>query len=254
MNKANVRAAWFKGGSTCCGSVPAPSRQIYRLVLLGAPGVGKGTQAELLCARLGTCHLSTGDVFRAAKRLSRAELNPELEKALDYMRRGKLVPDQIVLDLVRQRGQCLRCAGGFVMDGFPRTVDQAEALQELLQRERLALTAAIHFVLPPDQIIARLSGRRTCPGCKTIFHVVMQPPQSDGICDHCGSTLVQREDDQPEAICVRMQAYEQSASPLLDFYHKKGLLISIDADGSPVETCKDAIAALAGHVLATLCV
>jgi adenylate kinase len=254
MKEANDRSAWFKGSSTCCGTFPAAPQPLYRLVLLGAPGVGKGTQAKLLCARLSTCHLSTGDVFRAAKRLSRGELNPELEKALGYMRRGELVPDQIVLDLVRQRGQCLRCAGGFVLDGFPRTVDQAGALHEMLQREHLALTAAIHFVLPLEQIIARLSGRRTCPGCKTIFHVAMQPPQADGICDHCGSTLVQREDDQPEAICVRMQAYEQSVSPLLDFYQKQGLLISIDADGSPVETCNRSIAALRGPVLVTPCV
>jgi adenylate kinase len=170
-----------------------------------------------------------------------------LEKALGYMRRGELVPDQIVLDLVRRRGQCLRCGGGFVLDGFPRSVDQAEDLQKMLQKENLALTAAVHFVLSPKQIIARLSGRRICPGCKTIFHVVMQPPQADGICNHCGSALVQREDDQPEAIGVRMQAYEQSASPLLDFYQKQGLLISIGADGSPVETCQDTIAALAGR-------
>jgi adenylate kinase len=247
MNEANDRAAWFKGGSTCSGTSQKPPEQLYRLVLLGAPGVGKGTQAELLCARLGACHLSTGDVLRAAKQLSRGELNSELEKALGYMRRGELVPDQIVLDLVRQRGQCLRCAGGFVLDGFPRTVDQAKALQEMLQRENLALTAAIHFVLAPEQIIARLSGRRTCPDCKAIFHVVMQPPQADGICDYCGSALVQREDDQPESIRVRMQTYEQSGSPLLDFYQKRGLLISIDADGSPVETCQDTITALAGR-------
>jgi adenylate kinase len=249
MSEANDRAAWFKGGSRCSGAFQTPPKQLYRLVLLGAPGVGKGTQAELLCARLGACHLSTGDVLRAAKQLSRGELNSELEKALGYMRRGELVPDQIVLDLVRQRGQCLRCAGGFVLDGFPRTVDQAEALQKMLQRENLALTAAIHFVLSPEQIIARLAGRRTCPGCKTIFHVVMQPPRADGICDHCGSALIQPEDDQPEAVCVRMQAYEQSASPLLDFYQKQGLLISIGADGSPAETCRGVIAALAGPVL-----
>jgi adenylate kinase len=120
----------------------------------------------------------------------------------------------------------------------------------MLQRENLALTAALHFVLSPEQIIARLSGRRACPGCKRIFHVVMQPPRANGICDYCGSALVQREDDQPESIRVRMQAYEQSASPLLNFYQKQGLMISIDADGSPVETCQYAIASLASLVLA----
>jgi len=113
-----------------------------------------------------------------------------------------------------------------------------------LQGESLALTAVIHFTLPPEQIVARLSGRRTCPGCKTTFHMAMQPPQVNGICDHCGLALVQREDDQPESIRVRMRAYEQSTSPLLDFYQNRGLLISIAADSSPVETCQHTITSL----------
>jgi adenylate kinase len=249
MNELHDRAAWFKGASTVCATIHALPRQVYRLVLLGAPGVGKGTQADLLCERLGACHLSTGDVFRAAKRLSEGEVNPELETALGCMRRGELVPDETVLALVRQRGRCLRCPAGFVLDGFPRTVEQAEALQGMLEKENLPLTAAIHYVLPPDQVIARLSGRRTCPGCKATFHVTMQPPQANGICDHCRSQLFQREDDQPESIRVRMQAYEKTAAPLLDFYLKRGLLISIDADSSPAGTFQNAINALAGPVL-----
>jgi adenylate kinase len=121
----------------------------------------------------------------------------------------------------------------------------------MLEREKLPLTAAIHYVLPPDQVIARLSGRRTCPGCKAAFHLTMQPPRAKGICDHCAGRLFQREDDQPESISVRMRAYEQSASPLLDFYQKRGLLISIDADSSPVETCQHTVTALTGAAAAT---
>jgi len=252
MNELQDRAAWFKGGSTVCATIHALPRRVYRLVLLGAPGVGKGTQADLLCERLGACHLSTGDLCRAAKRLSDGEVNPELETALGCMRRGELVTDETMLALVRQRGRCLRCPVGFVLDGFPRTVEQAVALQGMLERENLPLTATIHYVLPPDQVIARLSGRRTCPGCKAAFHLTMQPPRANGICDHCAGRLFQREDDQPESIRVRMRAYEQSASPLLDFYQKRGLLISIDADSSPVETCQHTVTALTGAAAATL--
>jgi adenylate kinase len=254
MNQLNNRTAWFKGGSALCATIPQQQWRPARLVLLGAPGAGKGTQAELLCEVLGTCHLSTGDVFRAAKQLSEGELYPEMEKALRYMRRGELVPDETVLELVRQRAQCLRCAGGFVLDGFPRTVDQAEALQKMLQKENLTLTAAIHYELSAEQVIARLSGRRICPGCKASFHLTTQPSRKDGVCDHCGVPLIQREDDQPAAIRVRMKAYEESATPLLDFYRKRGLLISIGAESSPDETCQRTIEALPEPELAVSCV
>lgn len=241
------RLAWFKGEAAHCAAPPVRRRQLYRLVLLGAPGAGKGTQAELLCARLGTCHLSTGDVFRAARDLANEESSPELAKAVDYMRRGELVPDETVLELIQKRSQCLRCPLGFVLDGFPRTVDQADALQKMLQRENLALSAVVHYVLSPDQIIARLSGRRTCSGCKASFHMALRPPQSEGICDHCGAKLFQREDDQQEWIRVRMQTYQQNAGPLLEFYQHRGLLLSIRAERSPAEICEDSITALAGR-------
>ena len=134
--------------------------------MLGAPGVGKGTQAELLCANLGACHLSTGDIFRAAKALDPGERTPALTAALDYMRRGDLVPDETVLALVAERVGCLRCEGGFLLDGFPRTVAQAEALEKLLAGEHLALDAVLSYELPLEQVVSRLSGRRTCPNCK----------------------------------------------------------------------------------------
>ena len=133
MNVKNDRAAWLKGGSALCSITPPPSSaKTWRLVLLGAPGVGKGTQAQLLSERLGACHLSTGDVFRAAKCLADGERSPALDRALGFMRRGELVPDDIVLDMVGERVGCLRCGGGFLLDGFPRTVAQAEALEKLL--------------------------------------------------------------------------------------------------------------------------
>jgi adenylate kinase len=237
MNTKNDRAAWLKGGDTLCSITPqAPPGKTWRLVLLGAPGVGKGTQAQLLAERLGACHLSTGDVFRAAKCLADGERSPALDHALGFMRRGELVPDEIVLDMVGERVCCMRCCGGFLLDGFPRTVAQAEALERLLLREKLALTAVLDFELPIEEIVARLGGRRTCSGCKAVFHVEGLPPRVEGICDHCGGKLFQREDDRPEAIRVRMAAYEKSTRPLMEFYRKRGLLVTIAAAKTPDET------------------
>jgi adenylate kinase len=235
----NDRASWLKGGHAVCSTPPQPpSAKIWRLVLLGAPGVGKGTQAQLLAEKLGACHLSTGDVFRAAKCLADGERSPALDRALGYMRRGELVPDEIVLDMVAERVRCLRCCGGFLLDGFPRTVAQAEALENLLQKERLNLTAVLNYELPLEEIIARIGGRRTCSGCKAVFHVKALPPRVEGICDHCGGKLIQREDDRPEAVRVRMAAYEKSTRPLIEFYQKRGLLVSIAAEDTPDETLR----------------
>ena len=202
-------------------------------MLLGAPGVGKGTQAELLSARLGACHLSTGDIFRAAKGLAAPERTPALTAAIEYMRRGELVPDSTVLDIVRERRGCLRCECGFLLDGFPRTVAQAEALETLLQEEKVRMDAVLNYDLPIERIVKRLSGRRTCAGCKAVYHVENRPPKKDGLCDQCGGELYQREDDRPESIRVRMEAYARSTAPLTDFYGKRGLLVTVDADGSP---------------------
>jgi adenylate kinase len=204
------------------------------LVLLGAPGVGKGTQAALLSERLGTCHLSTGDVFRAAKS-STKQPSPAMAIALDYMRQGKLVPDQTVWEMIRERIGCLRCLGGFVLDGFPRTLAQADSLRQLLEAERLQLDAVVNYVLPVSEVIKRLSGRRTCEHCKAIFHVTNQPPKQDGVCDHCRGRLFQREDDRPGSIAVRLQAYENSTEPLIQFYLHLGLLTVVLASGSPEE-------------------
>lgn len=220
-------------------------RPACRLILLGAPGVGKGTQAELLCADLGACHLSTGDMFRAAKALDACERTPALTAALEYMRRGELVPDETVLALVAERVRCLRCDGGFLLDGFPRTVAQAEALEKLLDGQKLKLDAVLSYELPLEKVVSRLSGRRTCSGCKAVFHIDARPPKTEGVCDHCGGKLYQREDDRPESIRVRMQAYERSTAPLAEFYRRRNLLISISAEGSPEEICKRSLKALA---------
>ena len=240
----NDRNAWLKGGSSQC-KIPA-HHQIHphRLVLLGAPGVGKGTQAELLSSRLGACHLSTGDIFRTAKSLSDCERTPTMTRALEYMRRGDLVPDEIVLGLVTERSNCLRCGGGFLLDGFPRTVAQAEALQECLIENQIQLEAVLSYDLPLEQVVSRLSGRRTCPACKAVYHVETRPPKMKGICDACGSALYQREDDRPESVRVRMDVYEKSTSPLTDFYRRNDLLVSISAAGTPEEIFDRSIFAL----------
>lgn len=194
--------------------------------------------------RLGACHLSTGDAFRAAKSLSDDERSPALNEALEYMRHGNLVPDKIVLDVIRERMNCLRCPSGFLLDGFPRTVAQAEALEKLLQKEKLALTAVLNYELPLDEILSRLGGRRTCSGCKAVFHVVNLPPRVEGICDFCGAKLFLREDDRPESIRVRMEVYEKSTKPLIDFYRKRGLLVTVVVGKVPEETYQRTMKAL----------
>lgn len=241
-NKSN-RAAWLEGPSATC-LPPAEVAHPWRLILLGAPGVGKGTQADLLRQRLGACHLSTGDVFRAAATRTGCEPSPAMATALDFMRRGALVPDATVWEMVRERAACLRCRGGFILDGFPRTLGQAESLKKLMEDERLSLEAVVNYELPLSEIVERLSGRRTCEKCKAVYHVTRQPSQSAGICDRCGGRLFQREDDRPESVTVRMEAYQRSTAPLIEFYRQLGLLLPIAATGSPDEICIRTTAAL----------
>jgi adenylate kinase len=160
------------------------------------------------------------------------------------MRRGDLVPDETVLALVAERVGCLRCDEGFLLDGFPRTVAQAEALEKLLAGEKVRLDAVLSYELPLEQVVSRLSGRRTCAGCKAVFHTQTRPPKVADVCDHCGGKLYQREDDRPESIRVRMEAYERSTAPLADFYRHRKLLVSISAEGSPEEIFKRTLDAL----------
>ncbi len=212
--------------------------------MLGAPGVGKGTQGDLLAQRTGACHLSTGDVFRAAGSRSDCEPSPAMKEALEYMRRGSLVPDSTVWEMVRERTDCLRCCGGFILDGFPRTLGQAESLKHLMDDEGLSLTAVVNYELPVPEIVARLGGRRTCQGCKAVYHVTERPPKVVDRCDRCAGKLFQREDDLPESIKVRLEAYDRSTAPLIDFYRKLGLLVQVAATGSPDEICERSLVGL----------
>lgn len=243
LEKSN-HAAWLKGGGARC-NVPAQLRHpVHRFVLLGPPGVGKGSQAELLGQHFGACHLSTGDVCRAAKMLNPCEMTSSMRSALHQMVRGELVCDETMLALVAERAHCLECGGGFVLDGFPRTVAQAEALEGLLASLHCPLTAVLSYELPLDQIVARLGGRRTCLSCQAVFHMESRPAKCEGVCDFCGGSLVQREDDRPDAIRMRMKEYLEKTTPVAEFYRQKGLLVSIAAQGSPEETFQRTMTAM----------
>lgn len=233
MSAQRERRGWFQAGEQWCGVEGPCPKHAYRLVLLGPPGVGKGTQAELLCKALGTCHLSTGDLFRAAQ--CQAAPSPALRTALEAMRRGQLVPDDVVVEMVRERAGCLRCQGGFLLDGFPRTTAQAVALDALLTEQGVDLDRVLCYELPLEEVVVRLSGRRICSGCKAVYHTVARPPRVEGVCDQCQARLSQREDDRPESIRVRMRAYEESTRPLAEFYRRAGKLLPIPASGTPQE-------------------
>jgi adenylate kinase len=245
------RLAWLQGPSAECQEIAA-AQYPWRLILLGAPGVGKGTQADLLHASLRACHLSTGDVFRYSGSLKKCEQSQAMQAAQAYMQRGELVPDLTVWEMVQERVACLRCGGGFILDGFPRTLVQAVSLKDLLEREQLSVSAVVNYELSIEEIVSRLSGRRTCPGCKAVFHVSERPPKVGGRCDHCGTALFQREDDRPESIKIRMEAYARSTAPLIDFYSKLDLLLPIRAKGSPEDICATTVAALEGRRAATV--
>ncbi len=239
----NDRVAWLRSPGAQCSVVPEKRENAWRLVLLGAPGVGKGTQAQLLTERLDACHLSTGDVFRSACKHNGCDQSPAMRAALEYMRRGELVPDSTVWKMVEERGHCILHCGGFILDGFPRTLAQAESLRELMGNH-VSLTAVVNYELSTEKIVQRLSGRRTCEQCKSVFHVTERPPKAEGICDRCNGRLLQREDDRPESIKVRLDAYERSTAPLIQFYKNLGVLLPIVASGSPEEILAQTMAKL----------
>jgi adenylate kinase len=168
------RAGWLQGPSFAC-SKPVGIESPWRLILLGPPGVGKGTQALLLSERLGACHLSTGDLFRSAGARTQCQQTSAMTAAIECMRGGGLVSDSTVWAVVRERVGCLHCSGGFILDGFPRTLSQAESLTQLMENEDLPLNAVVNYELPLDDIVCRLSGRRTCQQCKSVFNVLTQP-------------------------------------------------------------------------------
>jgi len=235
MAVANTRGIWLQpNGGTCTRTDCHPHRPL-KLVLLGAPGIGKGTQADMISDEFKSCPLSTGDVFRAAKGADDGRLGPAMQKAINAMKQGLLVSDEIVVALVEERARCLNCGYGFMLDGFPRTVDQAKALDDIFDKLGIELDAVLNYTLDKEEVIKRLSGRRTCRACKKTHHLVFDPPRKEGVCDACGGELFQRDDDQPEAIRQRLQVYEESTRPLEEYYAAKGLLININADGTPEE-------------------
>ncbi|SCG80856.1 Adenylate kinase [Micromonospora echinaurantiaca] len=201
-----------------------------RLVLVGPPGAGKGTQAEFIAAHLSVPKISTGDIFRANVSQG-TELGVEAKR---YMDAGKLVPDEVTINMVRDRLAEPDASEGFLLDGFPRTTPQAAALDKLLADLGTALDLVLELVVDDDEVIRRLSGRRTCRGCGKIWHVEFDPTTRDGICDRCGAELFQRDDDKPETIAARLREYAEKTAPLVDYYGAQGKLVGIDATG-PVE-------------------
>lgn len=195
-----------------------------KIIMLGAPGAGKGTQAKRLAVKYGIPHISTGDIFRANIK-NGTELG---KKAKIFMDQGLLVPDELVVDLVIDRFKEPDCEKGYVLDGFPRTIPQAKALDEALKKSKDAIEYAIDVDVPDALIINRMSGRRACLNCGGTYHVVTIPPKKEGICDVCGSELVLREDDKPETVKKRLKVYHEQTQPLIDYYQSKGILKSVD--------------------------
>jgi adenylate kinase len=246
--KKNGPAERLSGPSANGSRVADEPSRAWRLILLGGPGVGKGTQGELLSQRLGICHLSTGDLFRAAGSRKENEQTPAMVEAMKFMRHGDLVPDSTVWDLVREQRDALLSREGFLLDGFPRTLVQAELLKHFLDDEKLSLSAVVDYEMPQAEIIVRLSGRRMCRKCRSAFHVTWRPPKTEGVCDDCGGPLYQREDDNAASIAIRLEAYQHSTAPLIRFYKDLGLLTPIDAIGSAEDVYARTVTALRARV------
>ncbi len=195
-----------------------------KITMLGAPGAGKGTQAKKMAEKFGIPHISTGDIFRA-----NIKNNTELgKKAKGYMDAGQLVPDELVVDLVVDRIKAADCMKGFILDGFPRTIPQAEALDYALNNQNEKIDYAINIDVPDEVIIDRMGGRRACAGCGATYHIVNIPPKTEGKCDVCGGDLILRDDDKPETVKDRLTVYHEQTQPLIDYYDKKGSLVTID--------------------------
>lgn len=208
-----------------------------KVIMLGAPGAGKGTQAKKLASKYNIPHISTGDIFRA-----NIKNNTELgNKAKVYMDQGLLVPDELVVDLVVDRFKNPDCENGYVLDGFPRTIPQAEVLDKALANNQDAVEYAIDVDVPDEVIIDRMAGRRACLNCGATYHTITIPPKKEGICDTCDSALVLREDDKPETVKKRLSVYHEQTQPLIEYYSKKGILKSIDGTKTMDATFDDVI-------------
>lgn len=202
-----------------------------RIMLLGGPGAGKGTQAQNLTKKYSLAHIATGDILRQSVK-DGTELGL---KAKSYMDKGMLVPDDVVIGLIKERLTQDDVKHGFVLDGFPRTVPQAEALDLLTKELNMPMDAVINIKTSPDVVVERLSGRRTCRDCQTVYHILYSPPKTDGKCDRCGGELYQRDDDKEETIRKRLEVYEKQTFPLLEYYKTSGNLLEVSGDVSIAE-------------------
>ena len=191
-----------------------------KLILLGAPGAGKGTQAEIISSELKIPTISTGNILRAAMR----EGSPVGVRAKSFVDAGKLVPDDVIIDIVKERLSRDDCTAGYILDGFPRTIPQAEAMEEL----GIQVDHALSIEIDDQVIINRMGGRRTCKNCSQTFHIVSNPPKQEGICDFCGGELIVRKDDTPETVMARLEIYHRETEPLKAFYEKRGKLVSVN--------------------------
>lgn len=209
------------------------------VVLLGAPGAGKGTQAVILAERLGVAHVATGDMFREALRQG-TELGL---KAKEYMDRGQLVPDEITIGMLLERISRPDCQKGCLLDGFPRTLEQAQALDSALAQRGEQVDKVIYIKVEPEELVSRLAGRWTCPTCGAVYHERNQPPRQPGVCDRDGTPLHQRDDDKPETVQRRLDVYFQQTAPLIDYYARAGKLVEVDG-AQPIENVTNDMASI----------
>ncbi len=213
-----------------------------KIIMLGAPGAGKGTQAKMLAAKYDIPHISTGDIFRANIK-NGTELGA---KAKEYMDKGLLVPDELVVDLIMDRFQADDCKNGYILDGFPRTIPQAEALDKALASVGESIDYAINVEVPDENIVNRMSGRRACVGCGATYHIKYSPTKVEGKCDTCGAELIIRDDDKPETVLNRLNVYHEQTQPLIDFYSAKGVMKEVDGTVD-MNDVFDAIVAILGE-------
>ena len=211
-----------------------------KIIMLGAPGAGKGTQAKKIAEKYAIPHISTGDIFRANIK-NGTELG---QKAKGYMDQGLLVPDELVVDLVADRVKQDDCKNGYVLDGFPRTIPQAEALDHALAEMGEKMDYAINVEVPDENIVNRMSGRRACVDCGATYHIVYAPTKEDGVCDKCGGSLILRDDDKPETVKKRLGVYHDQTQPLIDYYAKKNVLAEVDGTKDMEDVFNDIVTIL----------
>ena len=211
-----------------------------KIIMLGAPGAGKGTQAKKIAEKYSIPHISTGDIFRANIK-NGTELG---KKAKTYMDQGLLVPDELVVDLVVDRVKQDDCSNGYVLDGFPRTIPQAEALDKALAAMGEAMDYAINVEVPDENIVRRMSGRRACVDCGATYHIVYAPTKEENICDNCHGELILREDDKPETVQKRLNVYHEQTQPLIDYYTKQGVLKTVDGTRALDEVFQEIVGVL----------